>query len=323
MEKRKLGTSDLEVTPIGLGCWQFSKGKGLVGKFWPVLSDETVLEIVRTAIDFGIDWFDTAEIYGHGASEKALSNALHSLQEENDKTYIIATKWWPLFRTASSISTSFADRLQSLNVKQIDLHQIHQPFSFSSIHNQMKEMANLYHQGNIRAIGVSNFNESQMRKAHRTLREYDIPLATNQVKYSLLDRRIERNGILQAAKELQITIIAYSPLEQGLLTGKFHDDSNAKAKLKGPRRFSPAFGAKNLEKIRPLIEELSTISKQYDATPAQVALNWLIHYHGTSVVAIPGASKASHVEDHARTMQFQLTEEELQRINLLSMKIAK
>ncbi len=322
MNKRRLGTTDLEVTPIGLGCWQFSKGQGMVGKFWPVLADEAIVNIVEAALQAEINWFDTAEVYGNGASEKALSHALRLNNEAIDDV-VIASKWWPLLRVASSIGKSFPIRLKCLQMDTIDLHQIHQPFSVSSIRAQMKEMAALYQAGKIRAIGVSNFNEKQMRKAHQVLKEYDIPLASNQVKYSLLDRRIEKNGVLDAAKELQISIIAYSPLEQGLLTGKFHKDPTLRLKLTGARRLSPAFGEKNALRTKPLIEELMHIGQHYEASPAQIALNWLIHFHGKTVVAIPGASKVEHVIDQAQAMKFELTRDELEKLSELSLSIGR
>lgn len=339
MKKRKLGATDLEVTPIGLGCWQFSKGQGMVGKFWPVLADEAIVEIVRAALQSGINWFDTAEVYGNGASEKALSHALRLISNEttlenNDsksKTHesvsvdkaLIASKWWPLLRVASSIGKSFPERLKCLQMDTIDLHQIHHPLSLSSVRAQMKEMAALYHAGKIRAIGVSNFNEQQMRKAHQVLKEYDIPLASNQVKYSMLDRRIEKNGVIDAARELQVSIIAYSPLEQGLLTGKFHHDPTLRLKLTGTRRLSPAFGEKNRLRTEPLINELERMGKQYEASPAQVALNWLTHYHGKTVVAIPGASKVEHVIDQAQAMKFELTPDELKNLSEFSFTMGK
>ena len=128
---RHLGKSDLVVTPIGLGCWQFSKKNNLAGKFWPKLDDELITSIVDQSLQSGINWFDTAEIYGDGASEKALSAALTRLGKKPGDV-LIATKWWPMFRTASNIPRTIDERLAALDPFPIDLYQVHQPYGLSS-----------------------------------------------------------------------------------------------------------------------------------------------------------------------------------------------
>ena len=218
MNRRRLGKSDIEVTPIGLGTWQFSKGKGLGGAFWKSLDDGATTAIVKAALDGGIDWFDTAEIYGNGNSERSLSAALASLRVAPGSVRI-ATKWWPVFRTARSIPATIGERIDCLSPYPIDLFQIHQRFSLSSIARQLDAMGDLLVAGKVRAIGVSNFSAAAMEKAHSVLAKRGIPLASNQVRISLLDRSIERNGLLEAAKRLGIALIAYSPLAQGILSG--------------------------------------------------------------------------------------------------------
>ena len=141
-ERRRLGRTSIEITPIGLGCWQFSGGFGLVGGFWEALPQETVDEIVRVALAGGIDWFDTAEAYGNGASEKSLAAAL-SVLGVAPRSAGIATKWWPLLRPASSIGRTIGDRIAALSPYPVDLHQVHQPFSVSPVPAQMREMAKL------------------------------------------------------------------------------------------------------------------------------------------------------------------------------------
>jgi aryl-alcohol dehydrogenase-like predicted oxidoreductase len=173
------------VSPIGLGCWQFSKGKGLGGKFWPVLEVDEIENIVKVSLEGGVNWFDTAENYGRGESERALSRALKKLGRSPENV-IIATKWWPLFRTAKSIIKTIDRRLSALGSFPIDLYQIHWPYSFSSAAAQMKAMAALVRQGKIRYVGVSNFSAQKMRIAQQELSSQGVDLISNQVQYSLL-----------------------------------------------------------------------------------------------------------------------------------------
>jgi aryl-alcohol dehydrogenase-like predicted oxidoreductase len=315
--KRKLGRTEIDITPIGLGCWQFSQGRGLGGSFWPALEQTTIDDIVKAALTGGINWFDTAEAYGNGASEQALARALKAAGKQNGDV-VVATKWLPLFRFASSIGVTIDERLRSLDGFAIDLYQIHQPYSFSSTRNEMEEMAYLATSGKIRNAGVSNFSAKAMRKAHAALAEHDLPLASNQVRYNLLDRRIESNGVLQAAKELGITIIAYSPLAQGLLSGRYHDEPELLKKVAGPRHFLPSFSLRNLERTQPLVLALKDIAHDHNATATQIALAWLTQFHGETVVAIPGATSPGQVTDHVAAMQVTLSREELDTIDHLS-----
>lgn len=318
---RSLGQSSITISAIGLGCWQFSEGRGL-GGYWPALEQNEVEEIIKLCIESGINWFDTAEIYGNGKSEEALSAALNALGDKASDI-LIATKWWPLFRRANSITQTIEQRLTCLQGRKIDLYQVHQPFSFSSVEAEMKEMVKLVESEKIRTIGVSNFNEEKMRKAYQVLKKQGIPLVSNQVKYSLLDRRIEKNGVMKAAKELGITIIAYSPLEQGILSGKFHKDPNLIKKSSGPRKYMPAFKEAGLKKSQPLITLLEKMALEYNVSPTQIALNWLIHFHGETVVAIPGATKTQHAKENAGVLTFQLSDSHLHEIDKVSKEVAR
>lgn len=312
-----LGSSDLKLSPIGLGCWQFSKGTNTVGKYWDSLEDQTMKDIVETSIQGGINWFDTAEVYGNGASERALAAALDGLDVPFEEA-IIATKWWPMLRKADSIVKSIEIRKDALNQRPIELYQIHQPFSLSSVEKQMQAMSEIKKNNHIKHIGVSNFNEKAMRKAHKQLEREGLPLVSNQMKYSLLDRRLERNGFLDAAKELDVAVIAYSPLEQGLLTGKFHDNPGQIKGSAGPRKWMGKFKEKGLAKTKPFIELLKTYADKYGVTVSQVALNWMIHYHQGAMFVIPGASKTKQAEENAGAMSFQLNEQELEDISAAS-----
>ena len=313
MNLRRLGKTEIEISPIGLGCWQFSGGRGLVGRYWPVLDQATVQAIVESSLEAGVNWFDTAEAYGGGASEQALAQALRELGRKPGQV-VLATKWMPFLRTARSIHRTIDRRLEALGEYPIDLYQIHNPYSLSSIESQLREMAGLAKAGRIRAIGVSNFSEEQMRRAHRLLAEEGIPLVSNQVRYSLLHREIESNGVLEAARELGVTIIAYSPLAQGLLAGSYHDDPLRIRERPGLRKHLKAFRPEELERTRPLIEELRWIAAAHESSPAEVALSWLLSAHGETVVAIPGASSAEQARRNARAMELRLSEEEIEKL---------
>jgi aryl-alcohol dehydrogenase-like predicted oxidoreductase len=314
MKKRRLGRTDIEITSIGLGTWQLSEGRGFSKYFWPVLSQDVVDGIIKAAVDGGINWFDTAEIYGNGRSEKDLSAALVKAGIDNGEV-IIATKWWPVFRTARSIGATIDVRLKCLSPFSIDLYQIHNPYSFASVEAQMNAMADLVEAGKIRAVGVSNFSAKMMRKAHDVLTRRGIPLASNQVRYNILGRGPETNGVLETAKELGITIICYSPLEFGLLTGKFHRDPELLQSRPFARR---KIMAQRIESSMPIIKVLENIAEAHGATVSQVALSWLVNFNGDMIVAIPGASKPKHAEESAGAMKIALSSEEVERIDHIS-----
>ena len=327
MNRRKLGKTDIEIPPIGLGCWQFSQGKGLTGPMWSVLDQKSIDAVVRSALEGGTDWFDTAEAYGNGQSERSLTSALKTLNVKPGQV-IIATKWLPIFRTAANLSRTIEKRLNCLQGYPIDLYQIHNPWSFSSIPAQMREMSRLLRAGKIRSVGVSNFSAGEMTKASQTLRAEGLVLASNQVQISLLNRRIEQNGLLEAARRLGITLIAYSPLAQGLLTGKYHMNPGLVKDLPAGRRlrFSPAsraFKPENIRRTRPLIDALAGIAEAHGTSVSQVALAWLVTYYGDTVVAIPGASRPEQAGENAAAMKLRLTENELSQIDKISSRVAR
>lgn len=310
---RSLGKSELMITPIGLGCWQFSKQSNMAGKFWPDLEEELINRIVKTSLDGGINWFDTAELYGNGASEKALAKALTN-NGKHPGEIMIATKWWPMFRTASNIPKTIDLRIEALKPFPIDLYQVHQPYGFSTAKAEMDAMAKLVKENKIRYVGVSNFSAAKMRSAWEALQKHGKQLVSNQVRYNLLDRKIESNGILQTAKELGISIIAFSPLAQGLVTGKFHENPELLKNI-GPRKYTSQFKPAGLEKSSPLIKTIRELAIKYGVSTSQVALNWLIYFHGDTVFAIPGATKESHAKENTGTMNFQLSAEDLSMLD--------
>lgn len=314
MEKRKLGKSTIEITPIGLGVWQFSEATGFHKLFWSKIEPAIRDQIVQKAIDVGINWFDTAEVYGNGRSERGLAAALQN-NNIKDEDIVMATKWRPHLRFAGSITRTFTDREENLAPYSIDLHQIHHPYSFSKTTTEMKKMAELQKNDKIKAIGVSNFSADRMETAVAAAEDFGGQMVSNQVKYSLFERQIEFNGILDRAKELGVTIIAYSPLEQGLSTGIFHESPEKISNLPFIRRRT---FKKLVEKTQGEMEALKQIATNYDCSIAQLSLNWLISYHGDTVVAIPGASKVHQVEQNAGSMNFTLSSSDAKEIDELT-----
>jgi aryl-alcohol dehydrogenase-like predicted oxidoreductase len=311
---RNLGGTGIGITPIGLGTWQFSEGKGGARGSWGVVPPEEADAIVAAALHGGINWFDSAELYGFGRSERSLARALQQAGIAAGEV-VIATKWNPLFRTARSIGQTIRRRQECLKPFGVDLHQVHFPASFSSVEAEMNAMADLIEKGVIRAVGVSNYSARQMCRAHRALERRGHRLASNQVKYSALDRRIESNGVLAAARDLGITIIAYSPLEMGLLSGKFHKDPERLQSLPFARRIRLR---RIFDRSRPLVRTLESIAAAHGASASQVALNWIVNFHGETVVAIPGATKLHHAGESAGALDFTLSADEKAQIDRAS-----
>lgn len=317
-DRRTLGRTDIAVTPIGLGVMQFAGGSGVFRAMFPPIEQTAMTDIVRAALEGGIGWFDTAEMYGGGRSERGLAAALDALDVRPGRV-TIATKWLPFLRSARNIGATIGARQAALDPYTIDLHQIHQPWSFSSPEAEMDAMADLVEAGVIRAVGVSNFDEQRMRRAHAALARRGLPLASNQVHVSLLHRDIESNGVLAAARELGVTIIAYSPLDSGLLTGKFHFEPERLKATPVGRRMGLR---RKLDRSRPLIDAMESIAEAYDATLAQVALAWLLDRYGETVVAIPGASRPKHAAEAAGALDLTLTEREIERLDEVSERVS-
>jgi aryl-alcohol dehydrogenase-like predicted oxidoreductase len=304
IDKRKLGQTNIEITPIGQGVMQFAGN----------LAPAEMNGIVKTALDRGINWFDTAERYGHGRSEQGLARGLRAAGKRNGEV-VVATKWWPLLRIASNMRHTVEDRLRFLEGFSVDLYQVHWPWSLSSPESEMQVMADLVEAGKIGCAGVSNHSAERMRRAHAALAERGLPLASNQVRYSLLHRDIERNGVLDTARELGMTIIAWWPLDYGLLSGKYHEKPDLVHRTPQARKLGLR---QQIAKTRPLIQVLDEIAAAREATIAQVALNWLITSHGDTVVAIPGATTTQQVADNAGAMAFTLSASERQQIDEVS-----
>lgn len=301
MATTTLGTTGIEVTAMGFGTWAW--GDSL---FWGYGKDygESDLRLAfQAAIDRGITFLDTAEVYGLGKSEELLGKFIN----ETSASTQIATKYMPLpwrFRQ-EDVADAVTASLKRLKLPAIDLYQVHFPApSFLNQTGLMNALADEVEQGRIKAVGVSNYNAAQLREAHQLLARRGVTLAVNQMRYSLITREIETNGVLNAARELGVTILAYSPLAQGLLTGKY----TATNSPSGARSLDRRFQAAGLQKLQPVLEKLNQLGEKYSKTPAQVALNWLICQPG--VIPIPGIKTAAQVEQNAGALGWELSADE-------------
>jgi aryl-alcohol dehydrogenase-like predicted oxidoreductase len=305
MATTTLGRTDISVTPLGFGTWAW--GDSL---FWGYGKDYGEVELrlaFQAAVNKGITFFDTAEIYGLGKSEELLGKFVKEAQVSTQ----IATKYMPVpwrWRSAD-VTDAVTASLKRLQMPSIDLYQIHFPFTLLlGQESLMNVLADEVQQGRVKAVGVSNYSAAQMHEAQEFLARRGVPLAVNQMRYSLINREIETNGVLTAAQELGVTILAYSPLAQGLLTGKY-DGTNVPT---GARSWDKRFQAHGLGQLQPVLDQLKELGQKYDKTPAQVALNWLIVQPG--VIPIPGIKSAAQVEQNAGALGWELTAAEVTQL---------
>jgi aryl-alcohol dehydrogenase-like predicted oxidoreductase len=308
VETIQLGQDGAAVCPLCIGTWAW--GDKL---FWNYGSDEDDAKQLQAAFEAalaaGTTFFDTAEVYGFGTSEKYLGQFM----QQSDCPVQIATKYGPApWRfTAQSVSDALTESLKRLRLERVSLYQVHWSFSFfMSQETLINALADEVQRGRIEAVGVSNYSAEQMQQAYKILAARGVKLASNQVPYSLLTRQIETNGIRDMARQLGVTILAYSPLAQGLLTGKY--TANGTVKPTGARRIDPRFSQEGLQKIEPVISILKKIGDNYGRTPAQVALNWLIAQG--NIVAIAGAKNASQVQQNAGALGWRISDEEITQL---------
>ena len=296
---------------MGIGTWSW--GDRLFWGYGSNYGEAEVQQAFEAAIAGGATFFDTAEVYGLGESEKLIGKFI----KQTSQPVQIATKYFPLpWRwDKKAVADTLTDSLKRLDLEQIDLYQVHMPFDFFMGQSTLMEaLADEVKQGRILTVGVSNYSATQMQQANELLAKYNVPLAVNQVRYSLLTRNIEHNGILKTARDLGITILAYSPLDQGLLTGKYTSDNQEK--VVGARKLDPKFSANGLQKIEPILNCLQQLGEKYQKTVAQVALNWLIAQE--NVIPIPGAKNPRQASENAGAMGWMLSAEDVEKLSFLS-----
>ncbi|MEL6437723.1 MAG: aldo/keto reductase [Cyanobacteria bacterium J06621_8] len=306
METRSLGTSDVKITPILMGTWQAGK-RGWVG-----IDDQETISAIRQACEAGMTTIDTAEVYGEGYSERIVGKAVSDIRDQ----VVIASKVFANHLQYDLVLEACDRSLKNLNTDYLDLYQIHWPAgAFGSdqvpISETMRALNKLQEQGKIRAIGVSNFNREQLAEVSQYGR-----IDSLQPPYSLLWRGVEQDTMPYCV-EHNITILAYSPLAQGLLTGKFDpehqfDDQDVRSKNR-------LFKGVNYQRAQQAVKQLRPFAEQHNCTLAQLALAWLIAQPQTCAIA--GARNGDQAIDNAQAVKVKLSPEEIQKIDTIGRQV--
>jgi aryl-alcohol dehydrogenase-like predicted oxidoreductase len=310
MQTKSLGNSDLNITPLGFGSWAIGGGNWAGG--WGPQDDRQAIEAIERAVELGINWIDTAAVYGLGHSEELVGEALRGLSH---KPYIFTKcviRWdenRKLYNSMQRDSLRYEceQSLRRLGVDQIDLYQIHWPDPDDGIEEGWETLARLQEEGLVRWIGVSNFNVAQLERAQRIA-----PITSLQPPYSLLDRHIEAE-ILPFCAQHNIGVIAYSPMASGLLTGAMTRARIANFPEDDWRRTHRWFQEPELTQNLALAGRLAEIGAQYGLSAGEVAIAWTLR-HAAITGAIAGARSAGQVEGIIGAMDFRLSEDELAEI---------
>jgi aryl-alcohol dehydrogenase-like predicted oxidoreductase len=304
-----LGKTSLRISKLGVGTWSW--GDKSIWGYGKGYSDADLYGAFITSIASGISFFDTAELYGYGKSEELLGEFIR----KSGVSVSVATKFfpypWRLSRQA--VLAALRRSLKRLNLGSVDLYQIHWPFHFLSIPSMMSVLSEAVAEGIAKAVGVSNYSADQMRRAVDALAKNKIPLASNQVEYSLLHLSPEQDGILDACKDAGVTLIAYSPLAMGMLTGKY----SGQKLPQGFRRLR--YRSLGFREFDTLVDLLARAGESHGGkTCAQVALNWLMR---KGVVPIPGAKNANQAAQNAGSSGWSLTDEEMEALHAAASRV--
>ncbi|MEO0011893.1 MAG: hypothetical protein RLZZ535_282 [Cyanobacteriota bacterium] len=306
MEKRSLGTSKVQITPILMGTWQAGK------KMWAGIDDRESIRAIRAAVDAGITTIDTAEVYGQGHSEQIVAQAVSDIRDRLQYASKVFTNHLKYNQVIEACDRS----LTNLQTDYLDLYQIHWPSgSFGSesvpLEETMSALNKLQEDGKIRAIGVSNFNREQLAEASNYGR-----IDSLQPPYSLFWRKIENDAIPYCI-EHQISVLAYSSLAQGLLTGKF--SPNHQFEPDDHRSANVLFQGKNFERANQALAQLKPIAQKHNCTLAQLSLAWLIAQPQSNAIA--GARTVEQAKDNAKAANVSLSVEELQEIDRIGRQV--
>lgn len=302
---RPLGGTELIISPLGVGTNRWGAKRDQ--------NNDAVFEAFQSSLNAGINFFDTAEVYGRGNSERALGECM----KRANRVAIVASKFAPLPNRLSphTLMDALDASLSRLGVETLDLYYVHFPFTLLHLDALMDMMALAVHTGKIRAVGVSNYNAQQMRRAAARLARYGIPLAANEVHYSLLHRQPETNGVLEACRELNVALVAWQPLESGKLRAA---PAPGMAPVPARRDLStlipPALRKAEIARMTAIQETLSTIAQRYEMTTSQVALKWLLQ-RDEHIIPIPGATSANHASENADALKLYLSDEEFAAID--------
>lgn len=303
------GTNILESIELGLGAWAW--GDRVVWQYGRGYGAEDVRGAFETSVREGIRLIDTAEVYGSGRSERFLGEFARGRGNE----VLVATKFfpWPWRLSWKSIAAALKASLARLGMDRVALYQIHSPISPLSPETMAEALVDCVDAGLTQAVGISNFDEGQMLRVYSTLARHNISLASNQVHYSLLQREVEKNGMLARCKELGIRLMAYSPLEMGLLTGKYgraHLPPGSRA-----LRYASLVG-----RLHPLLKLMTEIGQDLGGrSNAQVALNWVI---AKGALPIPGAKNAEQALENAGALGWSLDAVAVAALDAVSDEIA-
>lgn len=306
MELRSLGTSGVKISPIIMGTWQAGK------EMWVGIDDSETIKALRAAFEAGITTIDTAEYYGHGHSERVIGKALADVRDQ----VVYATKVFPNHLKYEQVIEACNRSLKNLRTNYIDLYQIHWPAGswgteFVPIEETMGAMNDLKERGLIRAIGVSNFSRAQLEEAAQYGR-----IDSLQPPYSLFWRQVEKDARPYCV-ENTITVLAYSSMAQGLLTGKF--GSNHKFAEGDHRSRNKLFKPDNYQRVQQALEKLRPIAERYGISLGQLALGWLIVQPNTCAIA--GARTAEQVEQNAKAGEVLISPSDLEEIDQIGRSV--
>ncbi|MBO0778643.1 MAG: aldo/keto reductase [Ktedonobacteraceae bacterium] len=332
--QRTLGASGLVVPAMGVGIASWGEKQLGYGRMY---TRDDVTQAYRACLDAGLNFFDTAEMYGQGESERLLGEC----RRQDGRPILNATK----FSTSSIVTPSFTrssprallhaldGSLQRLGVDCIDLYQLHVPPAPHKLDAYMDVLAEAVRAGKVRAVGLCNFNATLLRQAHARLAQHGIPLASTMVGYNLLRRYPETNGVLDACRELNVALLAFAPLAEGVLSGKYRTGTpipgayrmlwmiekldlfgETRGSVSTVRRWFSKHRPAQREKLEPLFVVLEEIARAHEKTIAQVALNWLMS-GDADIIPIPGAKNVRQANENAGTLDWRLTKEEYDRIN--------
>ncbi len=299
-DRRRIGASGPSVTSVGIGAWAWGDRK-----FWEFgkgYERKDLDAVWARALELGVTWFDTAEVYGDGASETIIGELLAKTKDAPT----VATKIMPERKDPRTVRKAAEGSIKRLGVETIDLYQVHWPPPKMPMGDLMREMEALVDDGLVRNVGVSNFSVAEVEEAQGAMQHARI--ASNQVHYSLLHREPEEEGLVEHHRRAGIGIIAYSPIEQGILTGKFTPENPPG----GFRSGKPRFQAENLRRVAALLDVLADVGKANGHTMAQTAMAWLLK--DPNLVVIPGAKNVRQLEEDVGCADWPLTGKELDRI---------
>jgi aryl-alcohol dehydrogenase-like predicted oxidoreductase len=320
MKTRKLGWTDLNLTTIGLGTWAIGGGDWTWG--WGPQDDEESMAAIIRSIEKGINWIDTAPAYGLGHSEEIVGKALKKLQRRP----IVATKCgieWDNNRKSThelkgeSIRREVEASLKRLGVDVIDLYQIHWPEPDSELEPAWQQIANMVKEGKVRYAGVCNCSIEQLKRIQPIH-----PVASLQPPYSMIERGAEESGLLDYCREHNIGVVAYSPMQKGLLTGKFNKQRVQELPAEDHRRNDPNFQEPRLTANLDLVKKLTILAKKHGKTPAQMAIAWVLRRPEVTS-AIVGARRPSQVEETVLAGDLVLSLEDINTIDGLLVKYRK